>query len=200
MAVFYRLDCSDSRFVELSEGNDWEGIVCPKDQGHQRAGRRITKLHVDLVSKRTVDFSSTILGDKVITDAALRVLNAAKLTGFRTEPVVVHAFPRGMDPEAVPQLWEFLITGDGGFAHADSEIKLKFKCDACGLVRYSAYEHGIVIDEHAYDGSDLFVVKEYPSHVLVNERTKAVIESSDLSGVRFIESSKLQWPDGVIKP
>ena len=200
MAFFYRLDCSDSRFVELSEGNDWEGIVCPKDEGHQRAGRRITELNIDLVSKRIVDFSSTILSDIVITTGALRVLSAAKLTGFRVEPAVVHAFPKSMAPEAVPKLWEFLVTGDGGLSHPASGIKLKRKCDACGSVRYSAYEHGIIVDEDAYDGADFFTVKEYPRHVLVNEKAKAAIESSGLSGVKFIESSKLEWPEGVIKP
>jgi hypothetical protein len=105
-----------------------------------------------------------------------------------------------MAPESVPKLWEFVVTGDGGFSHPDSGVKLKYDCQACGLVRYSAYEHGIVIDEDAYDGSDFFAVKEYPAYVLVNEKAKAVIESHGLTGPNFVESSKLQWPEDVIKP
>lgn len=200
MAIFHRLDCSHSRFVELAEGNDWEGVVCPMNDGHQRAGRRITSLHVNLISKRAVDFSSTVLSNTVITDDALKILIEAKLTGFRVEPLVVHSLAKGMAPDAVPRLWELLITGSGGRAHPDSGITLKYRCESCGLVRYSAYEHGIVIDEHAYDGSDFFTVTEYPAYILVNARAKAAIESSGLSGAKFIESSKLEWPEGVIKP
>lgn len=200
MTGYYRLDCSDSRFVELSEGNDWEGVACPKHEGHQRAGRRITRLNINFVSKQAVDFASTILGDIVISNDALRVLEGAKLTGFRVKPVVVRASPQGTDLNAMPKLWEFLVTGDGGFSHPSSGIKLKHECDACGLVRYSAYEHGLVVNEDAYDGSDFFTIREYPTHVLVNKRAKDVIERGLLAGAKFIESSKLMWPEGVTKP
>jgi hypothetical protein len=60
------------------------------------------------------------LSDIVITDSALTVLKNAKLSGFCVKPVVVHKIPKGMDPNAVPKLWEFSVTGDGGFAHPDA--------------------------------------------------------------------------------
>lgn len=69
-----------------------------------------------------------------------------------------------------------------------------------GLIRYSAFENGIQVDESTYDGSDFFTVVEYPKYILVNARAKAVIEQACLSNVGFIESSKLKWPDGVIRP
>jgi len=200
MATFYRLDCKTPRFVELSEGNDWEGIVCPINEGHQRAGCRITQLHIDIVSRRIADFSTTILPYVVITDHALQVLTSAKLTGFRVEPVVVHNYPKGMDQNTAPKLWEFVVTGDGGFAAAASEIKVKEHCNYCGLTRYTAYDHGIKVDENTYDGSDFFIIKEYPTHILVNMKAKSVIECSNLSGCTFIESTKLRWPEGVVKP
>lgn len=202
MAQYYDIICSSRKFVELSEddGNDWEGIVCPTHPGHQRAGRRITLLHLDVVSKRICDFSQTILADVVITDHALDVLRSAGLTGFTTAPTILHKLPKGMDPDSVPTLRELIVTGQGGYAHPDSEIVLRKKCDDCGHIRYSAYEHGIIVDETAYDGSDLFTVVEYPKHILVNERAKRVIEDARLTNVTFIESSKLVWPEGVIKP
>jgi len=197
---FYRLlPDYEKSCVEGSEGNDWEGIVCPVDPGHQRAGRRVTTLHVDIIKSRIVDFSSTLL-DNVITDHALNVLKAAGLTGFTVKPLVIESYPKRLDPQSVPTLWELVVTGKGGHAHPDSGIVLKRKCDACGFVRYSAYENGIIVDESIYDGSDFFTVTEKPAYILVNERAKSVIENHCLTNVSFIESSKLEWPEGVIKP
>lgn len=201
MAKFFDLGSLSNEFLELSEeGNDWEGIVCPKEPGHQRAGRRITDLHIDIMSKKVVDFSTTFLSDIVISDNALKILEAAGLTGFRVKPTHIHKYPKGLDPSTVPKFWEFVAIGEGGLSHPESGIVLRHKCDACGLVRYSAYEHGIVVNEATYDGSDFFTVTEYPRHVLVTERAKKVIEGNGLTNVRFIESTKLVWPDGVIKP
>jgi hypothetical protein len=57
-----------------------------------------------------------------------------------------------------------------------------------------------VIEPLRYDGSDFFTVEEYPKYVLVSERAKTVIEGRHLSNVRFIESTKLEWPRGVVRP
>lgn len=200
MAIFYRLDCGDSQFVELSELNDWESITCPLFDGHQRAGRRITKLQVDIVAKQITDFSTTILPYFVISDHALKVLNSAKLTGFRVDPVIVCEIPNSMERDAIPKLWELIATGDGGYASSASRITAKEKCDACGYTRYSAYEYGIEVDEGSYDGSDFFTVREYPSVLLVNEKSRKVIETAGLTGCTFVETSKLEWPKGVVKP
>lgn len=198
--VFYRLLIEyENSCVEGSEGNDWEGIVCPEDPGHQRAGRRVTPLHVDIVRSKIVDFSSTLL-DVVITDHALNVLRTEGLTGFTVKPTVIESYAKRCDPQSTPTLWEFVVTGRGGNAHQDSGIVLKEKCDACGYVKYSAFENGIVVDEAVYDGSDFFTVTEYPKYILINERAKSVLEAHCLTNVSFVESSELQWPVGVIKP
>ena len=199
MRIFYDL-ITPKKFVELSEGNDWEGIVCPKNSGHQRAGERITKLHIHCVSTRVVDFSKTILSDFVITDHALEVLRQAGLTGFEVKNLVICSNPRIKNQREIPKLWEFVVTGKAGNAHPDSGIVVKWKCDACGIIRYSAYEHGLIVDETNYDGSDFCTITEYPKHVLVSERAKTIIEQNGLTNAQFIESSKLQWPEGVIKP
>lgn len=202
MAHFYKLDCSSRRFVDLTDevGNDWEGVICPTHPGHRRAGKRVTDLHIDIESKRVVDFSRTILADIVITDRALQVMRTAGLTGFTVNEPKIHKYPKGVDPGTIPRLWELIVTGQGGHAHPDSGIVVRRTCDDCGLVKYSAFEHGIVVDESSYDGTDFFTVVEYPKHILVNERAKKVIEDARLTNVKFIESSKLVWPEGVIKP
>lgn len=198
---FYELQVGrDRTFVEGASTNDWESITCEKDPGHQRAGRRLTELFLDILSRNVVDFSRTMLSDVVITDHALDALRGARLTGFEVRPAMIERVPAGVKRSDLPRLWEFIVTGKGGPAHKASGIVELLKCDACGLVRYSAFEHGILVDESTYDGSDFFTVTEYPKYVLVNPRARLAIEQARLTNVEFVESSQLQWPKGVVKP
>jgi Protein of unknown function (Gmx_para_CXXCG) len=157
-------------------------------------------LFVDVLSWNVVDFSRTMLSDLVITDHALQVMREQGLTGFKAHPAVIDGVANGVTPSDLPKLWEFIVTGSGGAAHDSSGIVEIFRCASCGLVRYSAFEHGIAVDESRYDGSDFFTVFEYPKYVLVSERAKAVMEQARLTNVTFVESTKLQWPRGVAKP
>lgn len=199
--TFYELEVGRARkFIEGSSRNDWESLICPRDPGHQRVGRRLTPLFLDVLSWNVVDFSRTMLSDIIVADHALQVIREAGLTGFEVQLAIVEGVPAGVTPSDLPKLWELVVTGSGGAAHESSGIVELFRCASCGLVRYSAFEHGITVDESKYDGSDFFTVSEYPKYVLVSERAKAVIEQARLTNVTFVESSKLQWPQGVAKP
>src|ERR1051325_1366598 len=113
--AFHELQVSRERkFVEGASSNDWESVICARDPGHQRAGRRVTELFLDIVSWNVTDFSRTMLSDIVITDHALQVLNEAGLTGFHVEPTKVENVPGGVKRVDLPKLWEFVVTGDGG--------------------------------------------------------------------------------------
>ena len=199
--TFYELQVSRARkFVEGASLNDWESVVCPQDPGHQRAGRRLTDLFLDIVSWNVVDFSRTMLSDIVITDRALEALRQAGLTGFQVRPTRVEGVPEGVKRSDLPKLWEFVVTGEGGSADKAAGIVELSRCQGCGLARYSAFEHGILVDEHSYDGSDFFTVSEYPKYVLVSHRAKEAIEKFRLTNVAFVESSQVEWPKGVAKP
>jgi hypothetical protein len=198
---FFKLEISRARlFIEGNETNDWESIVCSKDEGHQRAGRRLTGLALDVMSWHVVDFSRTMLSEIVITDHALKVLRDAKLSGFTVNPVDVSSISMRREGGSFPKLWEFVVTGKGGRAHKSSGIRKLRECSACGLVEYSAFKNGIVVDVSTYDGSDFFTVTEYPAYVLVSERARATIENHRLTNVAFIESTKLEWPKEVSEP
>jgi hypothetical protein len=197
---FYTLEVEwDHSCVELAEGNDWESIQCDAEPGHQRAGRRITPLFVDLTSWRTVDFSRTFFSDLVITEHALSVLRDARLTGFEVCDTFIKETPKRRRGTDLPKLWELVVTGKGGHAHKDSDIVQRSHCTSCGHVRYSAFERGIRVDESTYDGSDLFAVTEYPKYILLSARAKLVIESARLTNAGFIESSQIEWPEGVVR-
>ena len=198
--IFYEIYDAGKSCVDYGEGNDWEGIVCSVDEGHRRAGRRITELRLELISSNIVDFSWTILSDIVVTERVVQVFEEAGLTGYELKPTKIVSVAKRVKIKSYPKFWELIVTGQGGHAHPDSGIALKFKCDTCGLVRYSAYEHGIIVDETQWDGSDLFTVIEYPKHILVTERVKNIIESHKLTNVKFLRSNEVKWPEGVIKP
>jgi hypothetical protein len=198
---FFKLEIKRTRpFVECSSANDWEAVRCSRNPGHQRAGRRVTDLMLDVVSKNMVDFSRTMLSDVVITDRARKVLQDANLTGFAVAPTRVTTLPAGVDGSTLPALWEFVVVGQAGTAHEDSGIVTLRRCDECGLVEYSDFRDGIVVNTAKYDGSDFFVVQEYPKYILVSERSKSVIEAGRLTNACFVESTEIRWPEGVAKP
>lgn len=141
-----------------------------------------------------------MLSDIVISDHARQVLQSASLTGYDLHPAEVLTTPESIDRAALPKLWELLVVGRGGPAHKDSGIAKLRECGECGLVEYSAFRNGIVVDPSTYDGSDFFTVVEYPKYVLVSERARAVIEGKRLTNATFIDSTKLEWPHGVIEP
>jgi hypothetical protein len=198
--VFYELQVGRARkFIESAGSNDWQSIACAKDPGHQRAGRRLTALHVDVLSWNVTDFSRTMLSDIVITDYALKVLSEGGLSGFEVKSTILETAPEGVRQADLPKLWEFVVTGRGGAASKRSGIVELSRCLSCGLVRYSAFENGIWVDERSYDGSDFFSILEYPKYVLVSHRARDLIVRSKLTNAKFVESSKLEWPKGVIK-
>src|SRR5262249_9459576 len=148
-------------------------------------GRRVTALNLDILSWPPADFSATMLWDAVITERAREVLLRAGLTGFETRSANIGDVPKRLRTTTLPTLSEFIVVGCGGAAHPLSGIRKLVDCEGCGLVRYSSYEHGIVVDMSAYDGSDFFTVDGYPKYILVTERAKRVIEGENLTNVRF---------------
>jgi hypothetical protein len=198
---FWKVEIGRDRpFLEGGEANRWESTSCAKHKGHQRAGRRLTALALDVLSWNVSDFSRTMLGDIVVSQHALDVLRNANLSGFVVNPVRLNSYPAGVDRSKLPMLWEFIILGTGGRARRDSGIAILRKCGDCGLIEYSAFKNGIVVDPSSYNGADFFAVVEYPKYLLVSERAKSVIESTRLTNVRFIDSRGLTWPKGVRRP
>lgn len=174
-----------------------ESIVCPIDPGHQRAGKRLSDLTIVLPSPEVGDFVWTWLSDCLITDRVLWLFRQAGLTGFEVRPVVVEKVKR-LDKrrlEEIPTLWELVVTGKGGDARPESGIRVIHRCEACGLVKYSSYQNGILVDEAQWDGSDFFTVNGYPKHILVTERVKDLIVTHRLTNCVLIPAEALRWPD-----
>jgi len=183
--------------AEWADSVDLEGIICPVDPGHRRAGRRLTDLTIILPSPRVGDFVWTWYSDCLITDRVLGLFRQAGFTGFKIRPVTVERVKRlGKGRlEDIPRLWELVVTGKGGDARPESGIQVIYRCEACGLVEYSSYQNGILVDEEQWDGSDFFTVNSYPKFILVTERVKGLIIAHRLTNCVLIPAEALRWPE-----
>jgi hypothetical protein len=135
--AFYELEVGRERpLVEGSDANEWESIVCSKNPDHQRAGRRITTLSVDILSRSIPDFTRTMLSDVIVTDRVREALQSAKLTGLIFNPVVVASTPKRRGDATYPKLWELVAVGAGGAADKASGIVKLRECSECRLPRW----------------------------------------------------------------
>lgn len=193
--LFYEMIKNENyRDVHYAKSTDWFGIKCPEYEEHQRSGKRIGELKIDIKTKKVGDFMSTFLSEWIISNKAYNIFLKNSIKGYEVKPIKISS------NELSNTFWEFRVTGSGGDANPDSGIYLKMECQYCGLKKYSAYENGIIIDETRWDGSDIFTITGYERIILVTEKVKSVIEKNGLKGVKFIPSHELEWPKGVIKP
>lgn len=177
-------------------------IVCPVNPGHQRAAPRQDDLVIVLDGPHVGDFHWTWYGECMITDRTLRLLNAAGFTGFEVRPVTVGRIkrPQSDNLKEIPRLWELIATGKGGNVSPESGIHLVSRCEGCGLVRYSSYGKGIIVDGSMWDRSDFFSVYEYPGIRLITDKVKDFILNKHLTNCMLVPSEQLRWPKGVVKP
>ena len=174
------------QYADWDDGVDLEGIVCPANSGHQRAGKRITDLKIVLPRRAVEDFIWFEFGGEcTINDKVLRFLLDHGVTGFEVKPIKARFERSGESP---PVLWELLVTGWGGMAHPDSGIVFDQakSCSVCGLLRYTqASNYAKLIDPTKYDGSDIFMVWPMPTYIFISDRLHGLMTSANLSGVRF---------------
>src|SRR5882757_8475704 len=92
--LFYDLDRDDKyEDVEYADGTDWESIICPRYDGHQRAGNRIGQMKIELQSKQSGDFLWTFLSERLITDRVAAIFKENSITGYQLKKAeVVNAF------------------------------------------------------------------------------------------------------------
>lgn len=221
MRVFYDLSApSTSDFTKATYGRparenqfgraEWTdavhdsvpGIICRVDPNHRRAGDRTIDIRVILSSPRIGDFTWTWHNECLVTDRVLYLFQKAGFIGFDSKPVTIEKVERLRKDGGVslPALWELAVMGKGGEANPESGIRVINQCEECGLVKYSSYRNGIIVDEHQWDGSDFFTINGYPRHILVTERVKDLIIANKLTNCILAPSHEVRWPEGVGRP
>jgi hypothetical protein len=192
---------SDAKQSEYAEGMDWEGIVCPVNSGHRRAGRRVTDLSVKLRGNGVDDFVWTFFSECLVQDRVLELFRTHGVTGYEVKPNPVKtAFKRkrGCDP---PRLWELVVTGWAGMAPPESGVRLTSSCDACGDLEYSGCTNPAnLIDPGRWDGSDLFMVWPLPRFIFVTDRLAQLIRDNRLTGAVLRRPEELTFHSAGFGP
>jgi hypothetical protein len=160
---------------------DLEVVHCPLDDGHQRAGKRIGNLSVN-VRRRLLDshFVWTWQSECLVENRVAQALANDHLTGFRTRPARVSA--GGVVHEH--KFSELAVTGWGGVANSASGVRLVESCLGCGLLSYSGVQDwGRLFDGRAWDGSDLFMIWPLLRFIIATHRAATFIRRQRLTGV-----------------
>jgi hypothetical protein len=174
-----------------------EGIVCPINDGHQRAGKRLSDLSIMLPPRAARDdFVWTWGSELLLRDRVLQLFNASGFNGFVVKPVKVKFKRPDGDP---PRLWELNVTGWAGMASPESGIRLVESCPACGHLIYSDCDHPErLIDASKWDGSDFFMVWPLPKFIFVTDRVAELIRDESLSGSVVRPSTELRFSTRTI--
>lgn len=165
--------------IHYAPGTTWISIKCPINRGHQRVGGRNGPLRVEL-EENVTDFMWTI-EETFITDRVARLFKEAGFTGYELKPVEV------VNRRDIT-VWGFNVIGRGGKAQG---LQLKYRCEACGVERYSGYENGIIFDEKEWDGSDFFMIDGW-GVILITEKVKDFIENNSLTNVIIIPANEFK--------
>ena len=187
-----REPCRRVRYADWDEGMDYEGIVCPANDGHQRAGKRTTDLRIVLPGGHVEDFVWFQYGGEcLIQDKVLQIFQKNDVTGFEVKPVQARFEKGSVSP---PVLWEPIITGWAGVASPESGIVLdkENSCPVCGHLHYTEVtDYSKLINPGQWDGSDIFMVWPLPRFVFVSGRLRQIIESANLIGCSCYEPKNL---------
>jgi len=202
---FWHLNWPDSTLgrADWDDDVDIESIVCPLKEGHRGGEKRITDLHIVLLSKRITDF--IWVHECIIQDRVLKMFQEEGFTGFEVKPVqarMKRKYKKAFTADAnsteyeeieIPTLWELIVTGWGGIAPSESGVRLTEYCPGCGVLRYEGISNPFrFIDEAQWDGSDFFFVWPLRRWILITDRVAKFIKAHKLTGVQIepIESIK----------
>ncbi len=174
-----------------------ESIPCKEFPGHQRSGRRIDSLSVDLPALNMPDFVWTWYSECLIKDSVRDILLKEEVTGYELKRASTF-----VNNESVtnPRFWELTVKGWGGVAGAKSGIKLISECLYCGHRVYSCFSNARkLIDYSQWDKSDFFIIWPMPRYIFVTERLRSILQQHRLSGFSLSPSSKLEC-SGTLTP
>lgn len=182
---------------------DWSGRVAGLIAGRiaSPADAPLVDLTIVLPSPKIGDFVWTWGSECIVTDRVLSLFRQAGFTGFEARPVTIERIEyvsrKRTREMVIPALWELLIKGKGGDAAPESGIRVIGEIEDTGILLYSSFRNGIIVDEANWDGADFFTVNGYPRFILVTERVKQLIMDRRLTNCALIPSHKLEWGSGI---
>lgn len=135
----------------------------------------------------------------LLSPRAAKAMETSGLEGFEIAPVGFLEVEAREQVVPIKELFELIVTGEGGTAAADSGISVVERCYRCGFVEYSPFSDGLRVDPAQWDGSDFFLLEEYPTYVLASDRARRFLEESGLTNVAFLDARTLPFVGPVKK-
>jgi len=185
--MFWILDRRDDEadnciYATISGTGDqltWQGSTCPKC-GRSQSMRQAQNLSIELYGSALCDFVWTDSADIIVQSELMSLLQDSPLTGFTFRNVAVMAWWR-TDPttqetvdwlarDNAPELYQIVVLGKGGSILPQNKSHIESACATCGTIVYEPLGKGILVDPNQWDGSDVFVMQEFPGYILVTER------------------------------
>ncbi len=154
---------------------------------------------VNMVYSELTDFIWPTPWTILLSSRAKEVLEKSGLEGFEIVPVGLRDVEKEGPGDPIHELFEFVVTGDGGTASAASGISVVERCYRCGFALYSPFSGGLQVDPAQWDGSDFFLLEEYPTYVLASDRARRFLEKSGLTNVALRDARTLPYVGPVKK-
>jgi hypothetical protein len=175
-----RLD--DCIYATISGAGDkptWQSSICPTC-GRSKFIRQVRDLSVELYGSLLLDFVWMDSPDILVRATLMELLRNSPLAGLAFRKVNIVAWWQ-TDPTTqetidwlvgnpAPELFQLLVLGKGGSILPQNKPRIESACTVCGTLTYAPLEKGIFVDPSQWDGSDIFVMQEFPGYVLVTER------------------------------
>jgi hypothetical protein len=190
MTAFWLLDPPASvRPAKESPDTRYEQVICPLNDGHRRAGRRIGELSVIVPPSGVRDVVFTWSNDILLSKRALDLFKKNRVTGFKATRART-SYPKNIKA-APPELFELVVVGWGGWAAPAAGVTLVRSCPGCGHKVYSIGEPSRLLDPAAWDGSDLFIVWPASGFCFMSDRLAGILRRENVSGVKLLPASAL---------
>ena len=171
-------------WIEYERKQDRTEIIpCPITNEHSAVWRDRGSLAY--LVKAPIPDLTALIGGWVLSERALKVFLAAKLTGFDVRPATVRErFRRGKVGPVVPY-HELVFVGWGGLINPSTGSHPVSQCPACGFTEFSPIKNmDNLFDKSQWDGSDFFMI--WPIGEYVSDRVKMIVEEHCLTGVEFL--------------
>ena len=173
---------------------DLESVKCLKFKGHQRPGRRLNRNLSVIIPNNPHDIIPTWYSERLINEKVVSLLKDKRVSGYRLEDVIIVKDRRKGD-SLNRKLYELIPVGDGGSIHPSSGYRLLDVCPYCGKKKIQPCINGLMVDESAWDGSDIFTLREYPKLILITQKVKDLFEKNKITGCTILpaEQKKINY-------
>lgn len=197
-------DCIYATISGMGDKPTWQSSTCPNCGRSKFIQAR--DLSIELYGSVLYDFVWTDSPDLIISAGLVGLLTSSHLTGFAFRSVDVVAWWRTdpttqetvdwLEREIAPKLFQMVVLGKGGSILSKNKSRIESACVVCGTIVYKPLEEGVWVDTTQWDGSDVFMMKEFPGYILVTERFLRFLDAQQIHNYVVIPADRFSMIGG----